>query len=238
MRLIMITNDDGIDARGLKKLVQAAVNYGEVWIVAPDGQRSAASHSISLREAFDVFPYDYPVGGVKAFACTGTAADCVRVGFQNVLPRIPDVVLSGVNHGFNIGADLQYSATVGASFEAVFLGSRAIAFSEDHTSDGRITDYYLNGILGVLIDREAPDRSIFNVNFPAGAPEDCKGVLWDRPVSHFSCFRDWYKPVETLRDGGVRYLVDGEYRSTYEDGTDKCAVFNGYVSVGAVKNIS
>ena len=116
MRLILITNDDGIDAVGLARLIKVAQGYGEIWVVAPDGQRSAASHSISLRNSFDVIPHDLGIPKVNAFSCTGTAADCVRVGFHNILPREPDIVLSGINHGYNIGADTQYSALPGDRF--------------------------------------------------------------------------------------------------------------------------
>ncbi len=237
-RLILVTNDDGIGARGLWRLVRAAINYGTVWVVAPDGQRSAASHSISLRDTFDVIPYESGIDGVKAFSCSGTAADCVRVGFHNILPRTPDIVLSGINHGYNVGADLQYSATVGAAFEAVFLGSRAIALSEDHTSDGTITDRFLDEVLGELIDQKAPERSILNVNFPGGSPEECRGILRGRTVSRHSGFRDRYKAVEHLPGGGIRYLVDGENNYTCEEGSDKQAILSGFISVGSAKNIS
>ena len=237
-RLIILTNDDGIDAPGLLRLARAAVNFGEVWIVAPDGQRSAASHSISLRVPFDVYPQGYPVEGVKAFYCTGSAADCVRVGFHNILPGVPDVVLSGVNHGYNVGADLQYSATAGAAFEAVFLGSRAIAFSEDHTSHGETAEYYLNSVLEELIDQKSPDRSILNVNFTGSVLSECKGILRDRFVSRHSGFRDKYRILETLPGGGARYLIEGAVNIDSEPGSDLRAVLDGYVSIGTVKNVS
>ena len=88
---ILITNDDGIDADGLLRLVRAAADMGEVWVVAPDGQRSASSHSIAIRDAIDIFPYTYPVKGVTAYACSGTPADCVRAlpsrpHFRAVMP--------------------------------------------------------------------------------------------------------------------------------------------------------
>ncbi|MBR1855187.1 MAG: 5'/3'-nucleotidase SurE, partial [Lachnospiraceae bacterium] len=113
-RKILITNDDGITADGLIRLVREAVKFGEVWVVAPDGERSAASHSISLHRALDVYPYDLGVDGVRAFTCSGTPGDCVRVGSIGVMPYKPDVVLSGINFGYNTATDIQYSATAGA----------------------------------------------------------------------------------------------------------------------------
>ena len=99
MRRILITNDDGIDAGGLVRLTEAAKDFGEVWVVAPAHQRSAASHSITLREALYVKECDFPVSGVKAFSCSGLPADCVRVGSLSVMPCKPDLVLSGINYG-------------------------------------------------------------------------------------------------------------------------------------------
>ena len=98
-RKILITNDDGIESDGIARLAEAAKEFGEVWIVAPESQRSAASHSITLRHPIDVLPHDFPVEGVHAFSCSGTPGDCVRVGSLNIMPVKPDVVLSGINFG-------------------------------------------------------------------------------------------------------------------------------------------
>ena len=128
---ILITNDDGIEADGLIRLAEAAKEFGEVWVVAPKRERSAASHSITLRRHIDVYPHnDFPVEGVKAYHCSGKPADCVRVGALAVMPEKPDLVLSGINYGYNSATDIQYSATVGAAFEAAFQGIHAIALSE------------------------------------------------------------------------------------------------------------
>ena len=121
MRTLLITNDDGIQADGLHRLAAAAREFGEVWVVAPDGQRSAASHSITLHSHIDVFPHDFPVPGVRAFTCSGMPGDCVRVGALGILPRRPDAVLSGINDGYNAATDVQYSATVGAAMEAPLM---------------------------------------------------------------------------------------------------------------------
>ena len=116
MRKILITNDDGIDSGGIARLAAAATAFGEVYVVAPEHQRSAASHCITLHEPFTVRPYDFPVDGVKAWSCSGTPGDCVRIGCLNMVPGGPDAVLTGINHGTNVASDIQYSATAGAAF--------------------------------------------------------------------------------------------------------------------------
>ena len=128
MKRILLTNDDGIEANGLLRLAKAAQRFGKVYIVAPAHQRSAASHSISLHSPIDVFPYDYPLAGVTAFASSGMPGDCVRVGALSVLDQKPDIVLSGINNGYNVASDIQYSATAGAAFEASFRDWRRLRF--------------------------------------------------------------------------------------------------------------
>ena len=125
---ILVTNDDGICAHGIVRLAEAAKKLGEVTVIAPEHECSAMSHHITLRRNMIMKRHDFPVEGVKAFSCTGSPADCVRVGCLYLLPRKPDVVLSGVNHGWNVATDIQYSATAGAAMEAAFQEIPAIAF--------------------------------------------------------------------------------------------------------------
>ena len=237
MKLLLITNDDGVRADGLARLAEAAQAFGEVWIVAPDGQRSAASHSITLHAPVDVFPCDPPVPGVHAFACSGTPADCVRVGCLSVLPRKPDAVLSGINLGYNAGTDLQYSATAGAAFEGAFQGVLSIALSEDAGPCRETTDAYLHEVLSMLLE-EAPDRGrIFNVNFPGCPLADCKGIRSGRSVSRESFFHDLYPVQEELPGGGLRLMVHGVPNSEAEEGSDMRAIMDGFVSIGEVNNV-
>ena len=242
MRLILITNDDGISAGGMRRLAEQAVKHGEVWIVAPDSQRSAASHCITLHRHVDVFPVEYPVEGVKAFSCTGSPADCVRLGCLYLLPRKPDVVLSGINHGWNVATDIQYSATAGAAFEAAFQDVPAIAFSEAAVDLHEAADRYFPEILSELLAREdlktLPQDRILNVNFPGCPLKECRGVMRDVTVSGGRVFRDHYVLQKSLRDGGMRLEVEGVPDKQAEEGTDLWAVTHGCASVGTVKNIS
>ena len=145
-RTILITNDDGIHADGMLRLARAAVRFGDVWLIAPRRQRSAASHTITLHKPLDIMPFPYPAEGVRAYTCSGTPVDCVRLGVKKIMPCPPDVVLSGINYGFNAATDIQYSATAGAAFEASFLGIRSIALSEYNCPCHEVTDHYLDEI--------------------------------------------------------------------------------------------
>ena len=233
---ILITNDDGITSSGIKRLAKLALKYGDVYVVAPDSQRSCASHSITLRESIDMFPYDFPVENVKAYTSTGTPADCVRIGVLNIVPGKPDVILSGINYGYNAGTDTQYSATVGAALEGSFQKIPSIAISEGLDDSYLITDMYLEEILDKIINENPGEGNIWNVNFPLCAPDDFKGILYDRFVSKGCVYRDRYKSEEIKE--GTRYTIDGIYNEDVEEDSDLYALFHGYASVGLVHNIS
>lgn len=234
---ILITNDDGIKSDGIIRLAKAAKEFGEVYVIAPDDQRSAASHSITLRHGIDVFPYNFPVEGVKAYSCSGTPADCVRVGSLSVMPVKPDIVMSGINFGYNVASDIQYSATVGAALEGEFQGYLSIAFSEGMNGIHETTDKYLRDIMAELVEKEYTPGFIYNVNFPGCKLEKCKGVLKDRVVSRSAFYKDSYKEIEQLPNDGVRYMVDGAFSPTPEEGTDYGAILDNYVSIGLVENL-
>ncbi|MCR5054446.1 MAG: 5'/3'-nucleotidase SurE [Lachnospiraceae bacterium] len=236
-RKILIVNDDGIDSDGLIRLTRAALPFGEVWVVAPESQRSASSHSITLRDHLDIYPRpQFPVEGVKAFSCSGTPADCVRAGVRGIMPYKPDVVISGINYGYNVATDIQYSGTDGAAFEGAFQGFHALAFSEEGVSCHEVTDRYLSDLLAELIDKPLDTDNIWNVNFPGCPLSECKGVLFDRTVSHSLFFDDEYIRHEDLDNGGFRLKLNGIHNRSCEEGSDMHAVINGYVSVGVVSN--
>ena len=234
---ILITNDDGINADGIIRLAKTAKELGEVWVVAPLEQRSAASHSISLHDHIDVYPHDFPINDVKAFSCSGTPADCVRVGSLNIMPYKPDLVLSGLNNGYNVASDIQYSATAGAAFEGAFQGITSIALSEEADKLHEVSDEYLQSILSELTDKKLGYGQIFNVNFPGCPLTECKGILKDRKVSHGMFFRDHYIELKKLENGGIRLMVEGDYNEDAEPDTDFRAVVDKYISISIVNNI-
>ena len=110
---------------------------------------------------------------VYAYACDGTPADCVRIGGLNIVPGKPDHVFAGINYGYNVATDLQYSATAGAAFEASFQRIHAIAFSEDACEMHEVTDRYLQEIIAELLDKPLTVNQIWNVNFPGCRLEEC-----------------------------------------------------------------
>lgn len=237
MKRILITNDDGIDSDGLIRLAKAAKQFGEVYVVAPDSQRSAMSHSITLRHSFRAWRYDFPVEGVHAYACEGTPADCVRIGTLNIVPGGADVVMAGINYGYNVATDLQYSATAGAAFEAAFRGIHAIAFSENFDICHEVTDRYLVELMNEALEKPLGENEIWNINFPGCPLAECKGIVRDALVSNDVFYEDSYAET-SLADGSVEYMVVGNRRWEAEKNTDLGAILNNYVSIGKAKNIS
>lgn len=237
MKKILITNDDGIDSDGLIRLVKVAMEFGEVWVVAPQSQRSAMSHSITLRHSIEAWEVDFPIPGVHAYACDGTPADCVRIGVLNIVPGKPDHVFSGINYGYNVGSDLQYSATAGAAFEASFQKIHTIAFSEDADEMHEVTDEYIKDIMGELLDKALEMNQIWNVNFPSCRLKDCKGILKGRTVSTDEFYKDRYLEKK-VTSGKISYMVEGIRNYEASQGTDLRAILDNYVSIGIATNIS
>ena len=233
---ILITNDDGINSDGLIRLAKSAKKFGEVWVVAPDSQRSAMSHSITLRDSIDVFPVDFPVDGVHGYKCTGTPSDCVRIGVLNIVPEKPDVLLSGINYGYNSASDIQYSATVGAAFEGAFQGIHSIALSEGASECHDVTDFYLDNILSELINETLESNMIWNVNFPDCKIDNCNGILRNRIVSSGGFYIDRYL-VENLDCNGLRLKVNGIYNENADDKSDFKAIVDNYISISKLRNI-
>jgi len=234
MKRILITNDDGIEAPGLVRLAAAAKAFGEVTVVAPHQERSGLSRSITVKKPVDLVPHAFPVPGVSAWCCSGTPSDCVRVGVSWLIPEKPDLILSGINAGYNTGAEIQYSATVGAALEAAFFGIPAIALSESFGPDHSVTDRFLPRILADLQDQGPGPDAVFNVNFPSGS---CRGILTGRTVSAGSMFRVRYSLAEELPGGGLRLAPDPYPDEVFEEDSDIRAVAGGFISVGIVRNI-
>ena len=167
---ILVTNDDGIGAEGIQVLAQAAAPFGKVTVVAPLSQCSAMSHRITLGRALEVEECPFPVEGVTAFSVDGTPADCVKAALDVLMKEKPDVVLSGINNGYNIGFDILYSGTVGAAMEALMNGIPAIALSRNDVGTFETTQAYIGQILERLLQEAIAtlpekQRIVFNLKY-------------------------------------------------------------------------
>lgn len=163
---ILISNDDGIDAPGIKLLEQLAREFSDdVWVIAPSMEQSGAGHSLTLRRPLRIHKRDE-----RHFAVDGTPTDCILLGLQQVMrDNPPDIVLSGINRGGNLGEDVTYSGTVAAAMEATLLNVPAVAFSQffgGEMIDWTIAEKYLKDVLATLVTTTWPKGVLINVNFP------------------------------------------------------------------------
>ena len=140
---ILISNDDGIRAEGIARLAAAALPFGRVYVAAPQSQCSGMSQKLTIRGTLAVEQADFPVPVEAAWAVGGTPADCVKAAVKALVPCRPDVVLTGVNQGWNAGLDIAYSGTIGAALEGVMNGIPAIAFSAREFCDPGAMEVYL-----------------------------------------------------------------------------------------------
>lgn len=234
---ILISNDDGIYAPGIIKLAEAAKSFGDVTVVAPAGQRSAAAHGITIRAGIRIKKVDdFPVPQVKAYSISGTPADCIKIANAYLLEQKPDIVFSGINNGYNAGTDISYSGTVAVALEATLKNIPAIAFSTCMNDDYIELDKYLHEIIEKLIGQDAGEGKAWNVNFPGCIQGECKGILWDRVVATNELYLDNYNILEKHEDGET-VVLEGIRETEFAPDTDHYALINGYISVGKVTNL-
>ena len=238
-RQILITNDDGIGADGIRKLAETARRFGNVTVIAPDEQRSAASHHCIFSRPLILKEYDFGMNGVNAYTLDGTPADCVRIGVQAPMDVKPDVVLSGINHGYNISSDIQYSGTVGAALEAAFLGVRAIAVSygnyQFEATD--IVDRYLPELLEEYMEKPLPANQVWNINIPDIPADECVGIMRNAAMNTDYFYDDQYLKEKV---GEGTWSVTNIARRIWKgpENSDLNAVINKYIAVGTVTNLT
>ena len=230
MRLL-ISNDDGILARGLECLERAARPLGDVWVVAPDREQSATSHSLTLHHPLR------PVQlGDQRWQVDGTPTDCVMVAISALLPDRPDFVLSGINHGPNMGEDVLYSGTVAAAMEGLALGVPSIAVSFAgrvlRSDDSLLEDHV--STLTKLLDHltklpDFPADTLFNVNIPAVPAAEVKGVKLTRLGRRV--FSDSLTRMKDPWGREILWIGGGSVAWSGSEDSDFRAVKDGYVSV-------
>jgi len=233
---ILITNDDGLLAPGLKALADVARDFGEVKIVAPDRERSACGHSMTMRDPLRV--RELELDGVEALEVTGVPVDCVNVGLTVAWPDGCDLVLSGINNGPNLGFDVTYSGTVAGAMEGTINGIRSLSLSMANFVTGAPLHYetgarWLREHWSMLVDSPAAPLTFLNVNVPA--------IEFDELRGHKVCGmgqRVYQDRVEYRQDpwGRPYYWQGGVVIMSPKDqpGTDVAAVSEGFVSITPV----
>lgn len=217
---ILVTNDDGISSPGLHALARWASMIGEVTVVAPKTQQSGKSHAITLGAPFEIREAPFP-GCLRAYSVDSTPADCVRFALLG-LGESFDLLLSGINRGFNLGGDIVYSGTVGAAYEAAYFNIRSLALSTDLTSfDGAAAS--LDRIYEYICRRELFAHSIiYNINIPA-VPGEIRITRQGGPY-----FRDVFRDT-----GDGMYQPQGSciHQNRHDHTVDADAVTDGFISI-------
>lgn len=230
--LILITNDDGYQAKGLRKLIALMRQLGDVVVITTQYPQSARSHAITMTAPLRVRT-NVTEPGYKEYICDGTPVDCVKLGWQNILERRPDLVVSGINHGSNASVNTLYSATIGAAMEACLDGFNAIGFSldsYDKDADFDHLDEYILTITKDVLANGLPSGICLNVNFPKRCEQPIQGVKICR--QSFGTWEEHYQIVDDGPDGRVYQLCAGEYLNTDQgEDTDFYALQHNYVSV-------
>jgi len=232
---ILITNDDGITAEGIRRLAAMAAEFGEVWVAAPASQCSAMSHSLTVRGYIEIKRTPFPVEGVTAYSVGGTPADCVKAAVHEIMPVKPDIVFSGINFGYNAGADILYSGTVGACMEALLQGVPAIAYSNEPNGNYGALEANISAITKKLLADMPQKNEIWNVNFPGCMAEECRGIRWNCVPSKTAFYTDHYRRTD-LEENHFLLETDGIPAIEAEKGTDIEALIENYISIGKIKN--
>lgn len=224
---IMVTNDDGIHAPGILALATAMARLGKVTVVAPDRERSAAGHSLTLHSPLRVFELREGF-----YAIDGTPTDCVNMGIHSLLTDRPDLVVSGINHGSNLGDDITYSGTVAAAIEATLMGIPAIAVSlatfERQGNFEAAADVAVK-IAGQVIKHGLPADTLLNVNVPNVTSDEMKQPLITRQGKRSFVG----KIIDKTDPRGRKYYWIGSGEADFNDyeGTDFHAINRNHVSI-------
>lgn len=229
---ILLCNDDGIQAPGLVAMADALRDLGQVTVIAPDRERSAASHSLTLFQPLRAREVAFPVPVKKAWAIDGTPSDCAKLGMGVLLPALPDIVVSGINHGPNMCVDVFYSGTVGAAFEGAFSGIPSFAVSLNDFQHGAsfvsAARWGCAAINAILAD--FPEQKIvYNINVPGNSCEKIRGFKVTRlgkvrySEQYLQRQDPWGRPYYWM--SGEPVILD------HAPDCDIVAVHAGYVSV-------
>lgn len=231
--LILITNDDGFDAKGINVLTRLMMEIGDVIVVAPDGPRSGQSNALTVTQPVR-FNKIQEAEGLTRYSCTGTPTDCVKLALSEILERKPDLLVSGINHGANSAINVIYSGTMGAVLEGCENSILSIGFSIcNHSADADFSNFesYILQITRNVLEKELPQGVCLNVNAPNGP---IKGVRIARQTQGY-----WTKEFEKRVDphGRSYFWMTGYFQNEEPDAedSDEWVLDNGFVSVVPTK---
>lgn len=232
---VLVTNDDGINSPGIMALTREISRIAEVTVVAPDRERSATAHAITMHKPLRAEKFTVAECNAEGWRVNGTPSDCVKLAMDVLLDSSPDMVLSGINHGYNLGTDVIYSGTVSAAIEGALMGIPAVALSVA-AGEERCFDYtakFAVRLCQQIEKQNFPKDTLFNINVPCLREEDMVGVY----ITHLG-IRKYKNSFEQREDprGKLYYWMAGEPIEDLNDtGSDVWAVNNGYVSMTPVQ---
>lgn len=235
--VILVTNDDGVTAPGIRALVEAVKDLGRVIVVAPDSPQSGMGHAITIGHPLRLDKVSvFEDLGVEAYQCSGTPVDCVKLARDKVLQRKPDLCVSGINHGSNASINVIYSGTMSAAMEAAIEGIPSVGFSlldYKFDADFSVAKKVAANIAGRMLAQEMPEHLLLNVNIPVLPLADFKGLKVSRQA-----YAKWAENFDHRIDprGKDYYWMTGQFVNMDSDGgTDIEALQNGYASVVPVR---
>jgi 5'-nucleotidase len=226
--LILVCNDDGIFSKGIKALVEAALPFGRVEVVAPDRPQSAVGHAITILDPLRVSPFKISEG-LHGHAVSGTPADCVKLAHDKLLEEKPALVLSGINHGSNAGINVIYSGTVSAATEGTILGYPSIAVScTDFSPDADLTGCReaVARVIPFVLKHGLPRGVTLNVNAPAGP---LKGIRWTHIAD--SVYVDEFERRIDPHNRAYYWMTGNLHTRDKDEKADLVALEHGYASV-------
>lgn len=229
--LILITNDDGIHAPGLRNLITFMLPLGDVVVVAPDKPQSGMGHAITISMPLHMQKVK-KTNEHSEYSCSGTPVDCVKLAIDKILPRKPDLIVSGINHGSNSSVNIIYSGTMSAAIEGAMEGVPSIGFSLlDYSYDADFTPAkpYIHAICKKVLQEGLPLNTCLNVNFPLMKDGLINGIKVCRQA-----MASWKEGFDQRKDphGRDYYWLTGVFENRdFDPDTDEWALQNGYVSV-------
>ena len=233
---ILITNDDGINAPGIRALISVMAEIGKVVVVAPDSPQSAMGHAITINSTLYLNKISAKNSAITEYSCSGTPVDCVKLAVNEILKKKPDLCVSGVNHGSNSSINVIYSGTMSAAVEAGIEGIPAIGYSlldYDWNADFEQIKPFIKKIALEVLEKKLSEGIVLNVNFPKLKTNEIKGIKICRQAKAI-----WMEKFDKRQTpfGKDYYWLTGEFvnQDKGED-TDEWALSNGYISIVPVQ---